>query len=632
MSIQQFSTPGVYRKEIDKSDILSPVGNSTGAIVGRFKSGPINKPILVSSTKELIEIFGTPIFTSGATLSPVQQDVPNLGYGFYSADQFLKESNALYVSRIVDSGDKYAGVYIQSTGYDYTSSASTTNTTSGFGISTIPYVNGNQFDTLDNISSIETNANIGSVLTTSGASTMLISSVFPGTEANNIAVSIETFSSACSFVYQFDGFPLSGNISAGSQVIAEQVVRLDVYVKNSSQSWDSIKYDIATKQSSSQTSAMDLKQLFAPTESYFGTLSSMVDGNGNQLLLSKLVNGISKYIYIKIGAGASFGKFGSGLSQTNTSPAFMKAYNLIPLAGGTFSIKSGLGDESNSELSSILSTWDIFGSREMIPSINIFICSDWNSGVKQKVAQIVANRMDAIAVLQTGNPSDNTVALIKSRETYGYASPSYCACYCGFHKIYDQYNDKYFYLPKSSFASSIYARVSRISNVWDATAGINRAIISSYGDKFILTDAQIGQLYDFNINSSKNIIGTGAVIWGQKTAQLKKSALDRVNVRRDLLYIENSIEPLLQQFLFEINNDRTRQRITSLIDNFLSDILASGGLEAYSVVCDATNNTASVIDANQLVVDIYVKPPKVIEFIQLNTIILSTGVSITEIV
>jgi phage tail sheath protein FI len=121
-------------------------------------------------------------------------------------------------------------------------------------------------------------------------------------------------------------------------------------------------------------------------------------------------------------------------------------------------------------------------------------------------------------------------------------------------------------------------------------------------------------------------------MWGQKTAQKKASALDRINVRRLLLYIENTVEPSLLPFLFENNNDRTRSRVFAIVDQFLATVQAGGGLTAYRVVCDSTNNTSQVVDNNQLNVDIYVQPSKAIEFIQLQTVITRSGVNFNEVV
>jgi phage tail sheath protein FI len=127
------------------------------------------------------------------------------------------------------------------------------------------------------------------------------------------------------------------------------------------------------------------------------------------------------------------------------------------------------------------------------------------------------------------------------------------------------------------------------------------------------------------------IRGTGFVMWGQKTAQQKKSALDRISVRRNLLFMENNIEIALFPFTFENNTVQTRLRVFSLIDNFLAGVQAGGGLTDYEVVVDETNNTPTIIDSNQMNVDVYVQPTRTAEFIQFTTIVTRTGISFSDV-
>ena len=388
---------------------------------------------------------------------------------------------------------------------------------------------------------------------------------------------------------------------------------------------DTVKSSVATAHATNYT-GKDIRTFFPPAETFYGTIGNVLSNDGKQLNLAQAVNGVSKYVYVKVGSGASFSP--EPIANFTSGANILSASNILPLAGGTDETPSytrcGLGSDASS-------AWDIFASREFLPGVNILINPDWDTTIKQKVARIAATRMDCIAVGQTGDPTDIKVADLLTSESYGYTNPSYMALYAGYDKLYDQYNDKFFYLPKAAFGAALMARVDRIANTWDAPAGTNRGIIPSFSQKAVYTDAQIGQLYDKNINTSKSIIGTGSVMWGQKTAQLKASALDRINVRRLLIYIENTIEPTLQDFLFELNTANTRSRITSLVSSFLNDVQGAGGLTGYSVICDSSNNTPDVIDNNQLFCDIYVQPSRAIEFITLRTVITRTGVSTVQI-
>lgn len=615
------STPGVQRQEIDQSNILQPAGTSVGGVVVRSIRGPINSPVLVTSDQDLVNTFGNPVYTSGASGNP---DVPEYGYGMYAALQFLNESNNLYVARACDPSDKYAALYVNMSGYDFLS-ATTLSACTTSGIPSTPFILGGQFDTPDNISSIETSAAVP-------PGDFCIAALYPGLDGNNIAVSIQTATSASDWLYKYDdttisaGAPLSAYTLATSALpIAAKVMRIDVYLKQQSQNWSTISANISGLQATSATtSATDLTSLLQPVETFYGTLGDQLDVNGNQLNITTVINGVSNWIYIK-NNGAINTCPTSGLVDSVPN---LRAFNLIPLSGGSLSTSgTGMGND-------VTNAWNIFASRSKLPGVNILINADWNTQVKQQVGGIATKRMDCIATGQTGtNQSNhNTAQLIWQDEQYGYTNPSYMALYAGFDKVRDTFNSKWLWLPKAAFGAAIMARTDNVANTWDAPAGTTRGIISSYAQKFTLDKADIGYLYDRNINTSLVVPGVGSVMWGQKTAQLKATALDRINVRRLLIYLENSIEPMLQDFLFELNTSRTQQRISSLVSSFLGDVTAGGGLTGYKVVCDASNNTPDVVNNNQLMVDIYVQPTKVIEFITLKTIIEQSGVSIVELV
>jgi phage tail sheath protein FI len=129
-----------------------------------------------------------------------------------------------------------------------------------------------------------------------------------------------------------------------------------------------------------------------------------------------------------------------------------------------------------------------------------------------------------------------------------------------------------------------------------------------------------------------NFVGQGIVIWGQKTMQTKASAFDRINVRRLFLYLERSIERISRYFVFELNDDVTRTRFRSLVNNFLGEIKTKRGVYDFLVVADSTNNGPDVIDRNEFVAEILIKPTRVIEFIKLIFTAVSTGTSFSELV
>jgi hypothetical protein len=631
MAVRNFTYPGTYREEIDLSNILVPVGTSNGGIVIRSRKGPVNRPVLVSNDKEFIDTFGEPIFTSGSGSTTENAKLtPEYGYGAYAAIEFLKESSNLYVVRDFTAGtDNYAGA---------TYGTDMTFTLLSAGVSGTRWAAGERLDRTDYISIIETYGNTGG----DGASNFTVAYVGPGIDGNSVGVTVEPFSLSADWKFAYDNYPSSANAASAATLtdneidtwypIASKVFKMNVYVKPTTQEWKDL-YRNSTDRDNGRL-------YIAPVETFYGSFSeSLKDNNNNNLFIEGVVNGNSDYIYVK--KGASFAPTGNHFPYVNSTSELSalpdaedtnnQSYvkwqtsattnpGLVTLSGGSNSITTGLTDTAG---------WNMLEDRENT-TVNILIGTSYSTAQKQEIARVASSRADCICVLQTGELDDDSTSEVIASEEYGYRSPSYAALYCGYSKIYDSYNDKFVWVPNSMFGAAIMARTDNIANPWDAPAGSNRAVLSVLDQRKIWSRDEIGKLYDKNINAVKFERGIGYVIFGQKTAQLKKSALDRINVRRNLLFIENNVETALVPFLFENNTSKTRLRVFSIIDEFISGVIAQGGLTQANVICDQTNNPSSVIDANQLNVAIYVSPARSIEYILQTTVILRTGVSIEE--
>jgi phage tail sheath protein FI len=177
-----------------------------------------------------------------------------------------------------------------------------------------------------------------------------------------------------------------------------------------------------------------------------------------------------------------------------------------------------------------------------------------------------------------------------------------------------------------------------VAQPWYAPAGFNRGSLNILEADFIFNQGDRDALYSAGINPVQTFKGRGTVIWGQKTLQIKASALDRLNVRRMLIVLEKSIAISLQDFAFEPNSVLTRFKVSAMVTSFLDTLSAQGAFQTeagdrgYRVVCDTTNNTPDVIDRNELHVDVFVKPSRAAEFIQLQVIVTNTGVSFDELI
>lgn len=576
---QKFSQgPGIYRTEDDRSLVTTPVGTSTGAFVGKANKGPVNQRIEITRDKDLLQTFGNP--------------AESLGYGIYGALEFLKESDKLYFVRSTSGTELYAHVGITTSGSAAYKTVTAYSSTALLAVT--GYEDGNKSN---NILDMTTYSFSGEPI--------MIASIGPGAYGNNLAISIVTcandVSAGFDWRYKYDNNP-----STDSNPIWQKVFKINVYQK--------------------PTNTVGFGSVSAtPVETFYVSRQNVVDDNNNNLYIKKVINGVSKYIYVEDNLSVA----------STTNPA---------TTNGPVQLLSGT-DNSTVAYGNIQSAWTLFTDREKV-DVNILVCTEPGDGssnnftVQQSVGNIAAARKDCIALCQVDGTSSTvtSVSTITANASFNFTNPSYVALYAGWDMIYDRFNDRNIYIPKNIFAAALMARTDATANTWDAPAGITRGRIPSLSQNVLFNGTQIGTLRDNNINTSKFIRGQGGnFMWLQKTALRKASALSDINVRRLLIYVENSIENSLLPFVFESNNDKTRLRIKSILDGFLGQVASGGGFNTdvdagFLVVCDRTNNTPQVIANNQLVIDLYVKPITVVEFIQLNTIVTRSGISFTELV
>ena len=300
-----------------------------------------------------------------------------------------------------------------------------------------------------------------------------------------------------------------------------------------------------------------------------------------------------------------------------------------------------LGGGSNGSAvtdSEINTGWDDFANKDDI-DVRILINGGYSSvPVQQKMKTIAEDRQDCICVFDMPYAENTPAKAVTWREVTQNFNSSYTALYYDWLKVYDQYNDLMVEVPPSGYVAAQYAYNDFVADPWYAPAGFNRGLANVIGARQTFTQGERDSLYETGINPIQVFRGEGIPIWGQKTQQAKPSALDRVNVRRMLIVLEKSISTLLRYYLFEPNSTLTRFRIRTSIEEYLDGLSARGafqteaGDKGYLVVCDVSNNTPAIIDANELHVDVFVKPSRAAEFIQLQTIITKTGVAFTELI
>ena len=218
------------------------------------------------------------------------------------------------------------------------------------------------------------------------------------------------------------------------------------------------------------------------------------------------------------------------------------------------------------------------------------------------------------------------------RHQFELTNTSYAATYANYLKVLDDSSGVYNFIPPSGFvAAKIVATDSEIGP-WGAPAGFNRGILTNVVDVAITPNQhQRDSLYQININPIATFADQGVVVFGQKTLLKKPSAFDRINVRRTFLYLEKATKSVMRFFIFENNTLFTRARIINTLSPFFERVKAADGLYDYLIVCDERNNTAEVIDNNELIVDIYLKPVRTAEFIRVNFYATRTDANFEEL-
>lgn len=219
------------------------------------------------------------------------------------------------------------------------------------------------------------------------------------------------------------------------------------------------------------------------------------------------------------------------------------------------------------------------------------------------------------------------------RNQFSFANTSYATTYANYLKVFDSYSGINVYVPSSGYAAAKMVSTDEEIGPWGAPAGFNRGIITDAIDvAFSPNQRQRDDLYTISLNPITTFPDQGIVVFGQKTLLKKPSAFDRINVRRNFLYLEKATKSVMKFFLFENNTLFTRTRVVNTLSPFFERVKAAGGLYDYLIVCDERNNNAEVIDNNEMVVDIYLKPVKTAEFIQVNFYATRTDTKFQELV
>lgn len=435
---------------------------------------------------------------------------------------------------------------------------------------------------------------------------------YPGTLGNSITVSVlqadvDTFSS-WTYAGQFDGAPGTSDYAAAR-----------------SASNDEMHIIVVDTDGTITGTPNTVLERFA----YVSQASDVKAADGASNYYVDVINDTSNYVYFG-GHATNMVNAGTATSATSDYSSGATAVTDVQLIGGVIGGAVTAGN--------LQTAYNLFGDAETVDVNLLFGAPDANGAVAMAnyLIAIAAARKDIVAFVSP--PIADSVGTTQAAtDVEGWASTVTASSY-GFIdstalKVYDKYNDTYTWIGAAGHMAGLCASTDDVADPWFSPAGFTRGqILGITKIAFNPKQAERDALYKARINPIVAFPGQGTVLYGDKTAQAKPSAFDRINVRRLFIVLEKAIATAAKYQLFELNDEFTRAMFRNMVEPFLRDVKGRRGITDFAVICDETNNTGDIIDTNQFVADIYIKPARSINFITLNFIATRTGVEFSEIV
>ena len=356
-----------------------------------------------------------------------------------------------------------------------------------------------------------------------------------------------------------------------------------------------------------------------------GSDAKKADGTSNYY--ADVINNNSGYVWF-LAAPTGLSDAGSAISATSTFTTVTAAVE-NSLSGGS--------DDNVPTVGEIQSGFGYFADSETVDVKLLFAYPDAN-GAATIANDLIAKanaRKDCMAFVSppiedsvgTASPTADVSGWAAGLTSSSYASTDSSAVY-----VYDKYNDVYRWIGAAGHQAGLCANADNVADTWFSPAGVNRGQllgITKLANNPVKADRDT--LYKARVNPIVSLPGQGTILFGDKTLLSRPSAFDRINVRRLFIALEKAIATAAKAQLFEFNDEFSRAQFRNLVEPFLRDVKGRRGLTDFAVVCDETNNTGQVIDANRFVADIFIKPARSINFITLNFIATRTGVDFSEI-
>jgi hypothetical protein len=564
-------SPGVSVSEVDLTTVVPSVLTTAGAFAGPFVWGRINRRTTVTNEVNMVSVHGAPD--------------NNVASSFFTCSSFLAYGNNLKIVRSVGSNTKNALANNSALAFQIANENTfeenylTNNNNNYFGPFMAKYAGA-----------------LGNSLTISVAD----ASNFTGWTANGISCS--------SF---FPGAPGTSAqaTSAGSANDEIHIIVID-------------------------TGGLftGLKNSVLETFPYVSKALNSTDANGNSNYYKQKIFLNSNYIYAADPVDYANTISTWGLPYANNL-TYASIGTVVPR---TFTLVKGSFEmPTNADL---INSYNSFANADEV-DVSLVLTGNANTVVQQHVIDNIVNvRKDCMAFL---SPPSAAVVSNRGDEVTDIGTwlsslsrtTSYAVADCGYKYLFDKYNNTYRFVPLNGDIAGLCVYTDSVRDPWYSPAGLNRGIIkNAIKLSWSPNQTERDSLYSLGVNPVISLQGQGILLYGDKTLQTKPSAFDRINVRRLFIVLEKAIATASQFSLFEFNDEFTRAQFVALVTPFLRDIQGRRGIYDFRVVCDTTNNTSQVIDSNQFVGDIYVKPARSINFIQLNFVAVRTGVDFTEVV
>lgn len=683
---------GVYTSEVDLTNAIPSVATSTGALAGVFRWGPVNERMTITSEKDLVGRVGKPtslnpetfltaasylsysgslILVRAANTVANSTAITNSALNAVALAPTTTATNTHLVSAIVKNTQA-----IESASFD----------SAVFFAAKWPSALGNslKISTVDNAVGYSSNVSLvpntdidagnSACLFTVGSNSVTILLVPSGTGtgattlavANSVAnnVSVGDYIKIGNSSIGIQNLQVS-TVGSSSQSGANASITLtfttpfnlstNYAANNLNRFWEYYNQVARAPGTSSHQAAFgnnaivdEVHVVVADQDGLFtgvpGTILEVFEGlsrgtdakneSGQTIYYKNVLKTNSKYVWAASDLTGAATAAATALTNSSATKPFISSFQ-----GG----QDGQ-DENNVPLGVLATAYDQFVSADEVDISLIMqgVARGGSNGTglaNYIIGNICEVRKDCVALISpekadvvnaAGQEVDNIIAFRNSL-----TNTSYAMLDSGYKWTYDKYNDVYRYIPLNGDIAGLLARTDDVADPWFSPGGYNRGQIKNVG-RLAWNPSSVeirDQLYKLDINPvMSSAQGQGTVLFGDKTLLGKTSAFNRINVRRLFIVLEKAIARASSALLFEINDAFTQAQFRNMVEPFLREVQGRRGITDFQVVCDDTNNTAEVVDANQFVGDIFIKPARSINTIQLNFAAVRTGVEFSEIV